>query len=251
MYNNRTSLAIVDFNEKLTLSEIRQIASILYALRTTLSRLFFDVYLRRVDYASPLYNDLHVSMRYAMQGLSHLEEFCLTHQLTRSWDPMPWASAQKTLKRLVMVDVHLNLGILSDRIAGMEALEMYLIAFPSVQVSSTWGEVEPLVLADEDGRDKVRRREVVLAVPAGESLLVNHLGLVMSSEGMQREGRRWKEMFRVMELSEVGERTTWEGEGESRTQWFLRAIADGLISGRATKSWDEFVATGNGLVAHF
>jgi len=163
-------------------------------------------------------------MRYAMQGLATLKEFCFTQQVTRSWDPMPWASAN-TLKTLIMVDVTLNLGILSDRIGKMQVLETLFIAFP---MAST-GELDPLALAYDRGPNKC---EIILAVTGGESAYV---GFVMHSVD-----ERWMSMFRIMDLSELGDRRI---ALMSRTRWLLRAIADGAISGRPTMSWNEFVAS--------
>lgn len=198
-------MAFYKFNDEPTLNQIRDIASILYALTDTLERFFLDVFLRLVDYTSPLLERTEeISLRYALRSLSKIEEFCLMRGLPWSLDPMPWASESR-IKRIAMFQPNLHFKF-TETLVSLTALEVYVGAFPRL----TGTELFDTPLESLFQAVHATFREVTLVVPSpsdSKSYVAGFrkfMGEVMDSEEAQGQGER-RRMLTIAEAERISD----------------------------------------------
>lgn len=232
------SLALLHFDEEPTMAQTRHIASIFYALGPTLERLFMDVFLRQVDYASPLENDLAVSLKDATRRLSNLEEFCRTEHLPWNMDPMPWASG-RTLKRVALLSVSLHYKLV-DSFSTLANVEEAVIAFPILSGTQRVGAHMDRIF------EVIPRMKEFLLVGANYPIYSRgfraHVGEFMESPEMASELDGRSERVKVVEVMELQPFQVDHREG-----WFTSHVLSGqLWSLEGKQAWREYASLGWG-----
>ena len=223
------------------MKQTNDIATILYALLDTLERLFWDVYLRSVDYSSPIMDDPSESLKRAMHGLSNLKEYVVMQQLPWTLEPMPWSSTN-TLKRLASVNTNLHYK-LADTVFQMQHLEVLICAYPKLTGTQVVG--TPFSRLIKSANEPLT--EIVIVLPDNEAgdfhmrAALKLVSEVMESEDAKEEDAN-RDLLRIANapagwsgklvtgLDDVG---PWE-------QWFLEAVGDGSLWKMERQSWDYY-----------
>ncbi|KAG8922658.1 hypothetical protein FRC02_011700 [Tulasnella sp. 418] len=232
------SLAIIRFEDLLTLSEIRNIALIFYALSDSLERLVFDVWLRPIDYRAHLLEakGADLSLRAAIRGLSNIREFCSTEHFPRSFDPMPWASTP-TMESLAMfrVDLHHKLA---DTAASFKQLKRFGIGFPSLAGTQVAG--SPLEVIFDIANPKFQ--ELMFVTTSDDKTYLNGfqklLGEVMESGYIRQSGGGEKLSVATVEGTGLPAHLD---SNQGQEKWYVDAILEGTFWDLERKSWDEFL----------
>ncbi|KAG8993194.1 hypothetical protein FRB94_010950 [Tulasnella sp. JGI-2019a] len=123
-------LAIAEFEKLLTDEEINSIGTIFFGLRAVITHLFFDVNLPYRDWIQPICDNDFASIRWAMQSLLNLEEFCTFERFT-VWPSLRWVPAWPRLKRLAFAKSTTD-GSIGETIAWIPASETCIV-FPDLQ----------------------------------------------------------------------------------------------------------------------
>ncbi|KAG8952422.1 hypothetical protein FRC04_004482 [Tulasnella sp. 424] len=228
-------LALIDFEEEPTLGQIQEISSIFYALSTILERLFFNIWLRPVDYRIPLAlgREEELSLRGALRSMSNIVEFCTTQTFGWSLDPMPWASGNK-LQKIATFETNLHYKLV-DTISSMSNLRTYVAGFPRLDATQVFG--TPLSSIFDAAKPHFR-----------ELLIVVHSTDVHYTEGFRKfmrevmddpealaQGER-REMVAIIEA----EPSEDEKAHVRRERWFVQAVLDGTIWKTASLPWDHY-----------
>lgn len=235
----RKSLAFLGFEEEPTLNQIRCIASICYALGPHLERLFLDVFLRPIDYTSPLNSDLSVSLRSAVRGMSKLSVFCNSRVLPWQFEPSPWASAE-TMKRIATFRTNLHHRLVNTMDA-FKALETFYAAFPLVTGTQVTG--TPLQRMFHYMKDQFKSLTVIL--PA-DRMCIYSVGMrklleeVMDSDDVRNLASVRRELLQVMEVPDTSDQPHLWDTAALQRDWFVKAVADGSLWSATTTPWDEF-----------
>ncbi|KAG8985352.1 hypothetical protein FRB93_005877 [Tulasnella sp. JGI-2019a] len=114
-------LAIAEFEKRLKDEEIECIGTILYALRSVITHLLFDVNLPYIDWVQPICSNNHAAICYAMRELSSLEEFC-TFDGFRLWHKLQRNSPWPRLRRLAFTKAE-NRSSIKEKIQWTCTLE--------------------------------------------------------------------------------------------------------------------------------
>lgn len=212
-------------------------ACILYVLSEHLERLFLDVFLRKVDFRSPLDSDLNVSLRGALHQLPKLVEYCCAQNLPWSLDPFPWGS-KATLRRIASfrTNVHYKL---TPTILGIPNLEVLVGAFPLLTGTQVMG--TPFERIFVYGSDTFK--EILFITPREDCMYTRGfkklVGEIMDSEEAKTAGGR-RGLLTVMEVEGTADQPHLHDMHARQETWFIQAALDGSLWTNSRLDWDTY-----------
>ncbi|KAG8995668.1 hypothetical protein FRB94_008893 [Tulasnella sp. JGI-2019a] len=226
------SLALAQFREPPTVSQMQHIGTILYAVRDSVTHLYFDVILRDVDLNSPLHDDVLFSIHNALRGLQNIEEFCsTTSQLM--WRLAP---AWEGLKRLAVSNVVLSRPII-EGLARLKALEICIITVAGSFENSLFQGPNVLIHGDWMRRGM----ELVLTVVGIHDLVFRALLRDPSCLELEKRSDSGKGVLTVMQTAGVAVINSSRGYYYDLASWFSREVLDGSIWEGDREEWRAYL----------
>ncbi|KAG8999747.1 hypothetical protein FRB94_014102 [Tulasnella sp. JGI-2019a] len=229
------SLALAHFDDHIDHSTMQLIATILCALRTSLTRLFFDV---NIGYnyptdrlRQPLYPKSELNIHHALMSLERIEEFCLAKPVVFDGPKIP---AWKTLKRLAVHKIFLDASLLR-LMSQMDTLETCILVRPDMgalrfrrwdgddMFNGSWTQHAQELIITVMGLDG---DAIVDALVRGEVRLTRFQSVAV------RESRKRRPGMSVLKLMEEHE---WNSD-----LWFFQNLLSGEIWGKDRIPWAEY-----------
>ncbi|KAG8871122.1 hypothetical protein FRB98_001033, partial [Tulasnella sp. 332] len=203
---------------------MQNIGALLYALKASITRLYFDVFLREIDLKSPLFDDASFNIHHALCGLQKLEEFCSTHGLFDWKEPPSW----DTLKRLAVMKTPINSKTL-DSFSKMKALKFCIVhaAVGGGLGADLFDNPTLLVHGDWTHRDL----EFIITVDGGLGVVFQALRWAGNWSSTPLEDAS-KGSLTMMEVNHVRQTSTSQDMHYNLRVWFTHSVLNGLI-------WDK------------
>ncbi|KAG8994844.1 hypothetical protein FRB94_007406 [Tulasnella sp. JGI-2019a] len=232
-----SSLALANFNSPES-SNIEQIKTILYAVQTSVVRLYLDTSRIMAD-PDPMSLDLDIAIQCGLSTFSKIEELCLLHWDSYSLPLAPWM----TLKRIVIAYSCISANLMTQ-LSRMENLELCILAWPaSVQVGSKDFGLREIARGDwgvsAEGRGSP---ELVITVTDKYDWVTHILNTSTKKETSNPPGNGEVAVKRpglmLMGVQEVP--GGYDGLNK-RQEWTTRAVLDGTIWERHRDTLDVYL----------
>ncbi|KAG8990743.1 hypothetical protein FRB94_013110, partial [Tulasnella sp. JGI-2019a] len=227
------SLALAQFRITSNLSQMQLIGTILFAVRDSVTRLYFDVSIGSISLNSPFHGDTSTTIHNALRELRHIEEFCSSVPYLM-WEVAP---AWRRLKRLAVSQATLSIDIL-EGLAELETLEIRMTTSARSMESSLFD--NPNILTHGDWADQ--GMELVLIVLRSHDLVCRALREVLNPLELEKKIEGRKGALKLMEASEALVRRTQQGYyRDDIALWFPREVLDGSIWERDREEWRSYL----------